>query len=177
MNARILGIALLFSTAACGGLPDDTLIIETIEVTGVGGDQVFARNLEVEVHLYARTEMGREFLGCAGEVSGLDDVDLPDTTYRPFANFVDRYGDGPLVISELPETVFFIVTEDDSYRCPAEQSADGPDFSGNITERSDQDDLAGISDDVTSTSLRTRTQLDFDGATLVLRPQELPSLR
>lgn len=175
MLRRRLCSTLLLGAAACGGLPEDTLLIERIEVSGVQGDQVFAENLEVEVHVYERTLDGRRYLGCAGEDTGLEQVDLPNTEYYPEAYFVRRNGSNVLRLSELPDEIFFVVTEDDSLACPVEQSADAEDFTGGT--RSNQDDLAGISPDVATAALYERKVLDFSGARLVLRPLALTSRR
>lgn len=174
MHGRFASAALLLLATGCGGLPEDALVIDEIQVSGVRRDQLFADRLEVEVHLYGATSAGPVFLGCAGADTGLDPVDEPNLTYTPRAHFVGPGGEEIIDVGALPGRVFFAVTEDDSDACPSEQSATGPSLSGpSMVEGSAQDDLAGLSPIIDRTDLSAGTTLDFDGAVLRLAPAGL----
>jgi hypothetical protein len=136
-------------------LQQELLIIDELEVTGVSD---FSK-LDLEVHLYELIdEEGTErYLGCAGEGSGLEDVDLSDVRFDLEAFFVTSNGTQPLEAEDLTAERFrLVVIEDDEMPCPVEQNAtDGP-----VIDR--QDDLVGKSSAIDRGDLRWRVSLSFD---------------
>src|SRR5689334_8732148 len=74
LPALFLGISFA-SLAACTGTSDPELEINHVEVTG----ETDFGNLEVEVHVVDADT--NEWLGCAGQDQGLENVDVSDVGY------------------------------------------------------------------------------------------------
>lgn len=88
-------------------------------------------NLEVEVHLFD-AETGR-FLGCSGQMQGLERVDSSDYVFAVDAEFLRAGGGGRLFYEDVEDLEVEIwVIEDDDEPCP------GPIVPG-------VDDIIGIS--------------------------------
>ena len=169
-------LALLASSLAAGcGLPTGTVVVEQVNVDGVDGDQVWRDNLEVEIHVYALDAAdAARHVACASEDTGLN-VDRPALTTHVQAYFRPagyEAEDQPLLLQELPERFFLVVTEQDGFGCPGEQTAvrfprDGRDRDA----PSARDDLIGISAPMVRADLARRTQLVFPGVpNLTLSP-------
>jgi hypothetical protein len=135
LPAMLLGLS-LSSLVACTGTNDPELEIDQIQVTGET-DGISA--LDVEVHVFdADTD---EWLGCAGQEQGLEQVDQSDVTYDVSA-FPEDGGGFRLRDSDLfGRNIYFEVIEDDIDPCPAP-----PNFAGG-------DDLIGDSGPISGDSL------------------------
>lgn len=102
-------------TATSLVLIGDIAYVSSIEVTNEfdGADR-----LEVEVHLFDATT--NEFLGCAGEVNGLEAVDGNNINYPVLAPFFHEARNGSVPLSELTSRSLKLwVVEDDGFPpCP-----------------------------------------------------------
>jgi hypothetical protein len=155
---------LLSMCAACGDTgftPEDPyyLVITEIELVNVTDVQLLNDLLEVEVHLYE----GNRFLGCAGQDSGLRDVEQSGMWY-PVRAYFQRPpdGDAALTLAELSgRTLHVEVVEDDERPCPSPAVLQRP-------GRATGDDLIGISPPFTVGDPTRPQALRFDDVVLLV---------
>jgi hypothetical protein len=122
LPALFLGVSFSALIGGCVGTSDPELEIDHLEVTGES-DGISA--LDVEVHVFD-ADTG-EWLGCAGQEQGLEEVDQSDVAYDVLA-YPEDAGGFRLRDSDLfGRNVYFQVIEDDIDPCPAPPNYDGGD--------------------------------------------------
>lgn len=95
--------------------PDSPVVkVKEIAVTGISDG---IGKLEIEVHLYDQDS--GEFLGCSGQINGLERVDLSEVLYRVDADFQRPFLGPMLTLADIRDrSIYAVVKEDDSLPCP-----------------------------------------------------------
>jgi hypothetical protein len=136
-RSKLTLLVLLVAGGACTDLIAPAPTFVTITEMEIANEDDSGTFLEIEVHLYdGRTGL---FLGCSGELDGLEYVDESGVVYYPDATFGRAPGGGSsLTVDELiGRDVFAVVIEDDDEPCPV------PTNEGTIDPITD--DLIGVS--------------------------------
>jgi len=96
-----------------------TIYVREIRVTGVS-DGFLEGRLEVEVHMYEQfTQDSARFLGCSGQIHGLEHVDVSDLHYVGLSAFFVKPAGGNLILADIAnKNIFLITSEDDVNPCP-----------------------------------------------------------
>ena len=165
-SLRPLIPALIALALAAGcGLEEGTVLVTSVSVNGVRGDQIFAGDMEVEVHVYALLPDGEtRFVACAGEGTGMNEVKERNTLTEMDGHFrMAGPDDRPMRVDDFPERFQLVVTEDDAAPCPTPQNALSGEKEPLFTIHSTKDDLVGISDPMTPEDLLRDPTLRFDG--------------
>lgn len=111
-------LAILLASGACTDVIAPAPTYLTITEIEIANEDDSGTLLEIEVHLY--DAITGAFLGCSGELDGLENVDASGVVYHPHATFGRAAGRrGALTVDELfGRDLFAVVVEDDADPCP-----------------------------------------------------------